>query len=93
YRLQSSTADGSLYGIKRGNHAKYGDEKATFEVGICKRINKLTGLCGKAEAGTLRNCVGNLHYDAYDIKEINILASDVCVVTCRDGSSKSCIAK
>lgn len=95
YRVVSKEASNNLYGVRHGRrdvyHAKLGDDYATFEVGNCVRINRLSGLCVELDASTLKNCVSNVHYDAYHIRDITINSSNACAVTCSDGSKTSCI--
>ena len=95
YRVISKETSNNLYGLRHGKrdvyHAKLGDDYATFEVGNCVRINRLSGLCVELDASTLKNCVSNVHYDVYHIRDITINSSNACAVTCSDGSKTSCI--
>jgi hypothetical protein len=97
YRVLSSSASDNLYGIKRGKrdtyHAKYGDENTTFEIGECKRINSITGLCLEFDANSMTNCVSGIHYDAYKIRTVTINSASSCSVTCHGGGSSSCVVK
>lgn len=97
YRVLSGSTSDNLYGVKRGKrdnyHAKFGDENTTFEIGECKRINSITGLCLELDASSMNNCVGGKHYDAYKIKTITINSATSCSVTCHGGGSSSCTVK
>ncbi|MDQ2994482.1 MAG: hypothetical protein M3R00_06000 [Pseudomonadota bacterium] len=98
YRVLTPTGPNNLYGVKRGKndvyHAKTnGDKNATFEIGECKRINKITGFCVEFDASTLHNCVNDMRYDAYLVRSIQFNSLTSAVVTCIDGGTTSCIAK
>ena len=98
YRVVSSSGSDNLYGIKHGKtdvyHAKTnGDKKVTFEMGECKRINSITGLCLEVDANSMKNSVSNKHYHAYLIKTIKISSINACTVTCLDGTATSCIVE
>jgi hypothetical protein len=97
YRMLSSSAANIYYGVKHGRSAKYhtkpGDRHMTFEVGVCKHLNKLTGLCVDFDSITLNNCVGGANYNADHIKSITVNSLTSCAITCDDGGSSSCIAQ
>jgi hypothetical protein len=95
YWVRTDNADANIYALRCGKkgvyHVRRGDNKATFETGTCKSINRLTGNCSGLEPASVKNCVGNAYYDPYKVRNLTINAVNTCEVTCLDGSNSSCI--
>lgn len=83
------------YGIKKGAtdtyHSGNGDKNATMIVAVCSWMTRNGGGCSKVEPLTISNCTGGVHYNAEQIKSIQINSLKSCEVTCLDGTKTSCV--